>query len=267
VLGEHRRLSDRICSRLAARERVVRAALAWEAHADPAAVERDAELTELAAATRALIEAGDAVAAFKEPALARRRRALQRAALACLLLLAVVPAAGQEPVEATDRPAVAGDRPAALSAAEGDAAAFDPFAGMDFDDRLELQEEVEPEPEPTHPRILAAGWCVVGDRGEPAPVEGGGEEVPEEDGVGCDLGVGAELVGRTFRQGRLSAVVVGGTKSIGAGVSWAWMEWDRPVAVGVLIVAPFDSSGIYADGAAVALAATVGLFGGGGGNP
>jgi hypothetical protein len=259
VLGEHRRLSDRICSRLAARERVVRAALAWEAHADSAAVERDAELTELAAATRALIEAGDAVAAFKEPALARRRRALQRAALACLLLLAVVPAAGQEPVEATDRPA-------AVSAAERDAAVFDPFAGMTFADKIELQEEVEPEPEPSHPRIVGAVWCVA--QGSPAaPVEDGEEEAGRPEAVGCDFGAGADLVGHTFQQGRLSAVAVGGVKSVGVGISWAWLEWDRPVAVGVLLVAPYDSQGIYTDGAAVALAATVGLFGGGGGNP
>jgi hypothetical protein len=137
----------------------------------------------------------------------------------------------------------------------------DPFAGMTFDDRLEFQ--VEAGPEPSHPRIVAAVWCVA--QGSPAaPVEDGEEEVgPEE--VGCDFGAGAEAVGHSFRQGRLSAVVVGGVKSFGVGVSWAWLEWDRPVAVGVLLVAPYDSQGIYADGAAVALAATVGLFGGGGG--
>jgi hypothetical protein len=176
---------------------------------------------------------------------------LRRQFAAALLLLAfALPSAAQEP-EPSPEPVA------------DEEAGFDPFAGMELDDRIELQEEVEPEPEPAHPRILAAAWCVL-EEGEPAaPVDPAAEPATEEpDGIGCDVGVGAELLGRSFAQGRLSWVAVGGTKSLGSGVSWAWLEGRRPVAVAVGVVVPYDGGGIYPDGASLALFATVGLFGG-----
>lgn len=124
-------------------------------------------------------------------------------------------------------------------------------------------------------RMVAAYWCEVvstspGRRDHaPDPAtdgEGGQQEEqvgqePDDEDVGCDGGLGLGLIGRDFSQGRLSLVAVVGSKSVGVGAAWTIGEWQRPVSVAVGLVAPFDSGGVYLEGAALAVGATVGLGG------
>lgn len=122
-------------------------------------------------------------------------------------------------------------------------------------------------------RLTAAGWCVLATREEAqqkgdsleTPDDGGEDETPvgeSDDVVGCDFGIGAALLSRDFRQGRLSLVGVLGAKSLGIGGAWTFgRQGGRPLSVAVGLVAPYDSSGVYAGEWAVALGATVSVLG------
>ena len=120
-------------------------------------------------------------------------------------------------------------------------------------------------------RFVAAGWCPVL-RGEEEPAdqaaEGEGEEAGEQDGagdeeLGCDVGMGVDLYGRTFASGRLSLVGVLGMKSLGGGVAWTVRDWfgSARVSVAVGLVAPYSEAGIDVDRHAVALGVTLGFAG------
>lgn len=76
-------------------------------------------------------------------------------------------------------------------------------------------------------RLVAAGWCVFASDDTSAP--------------GCDMGVGLAL----HRWGRLSAVAIVGTETLGCGLAWTARRGPGPViAVGVGVVARYDAAGI-----------------------
>ena len=130
-------------------------------------------------------------------------------------------------------------------------------------------------------RFVAAGWCPVvssgGEEGAPdQPAEGEGAEQgeqvadQEEDELGCDVGVGVDLFGRTFASGRLSLVAVIGTSSVGGGVAWTVKDWTpggARVSVAAGLVASYGERGIDASRHAFALGVTLGLAGRAGTSP
>ena len=121
-------------------------------------------------------------------------------------------------------------------------------------------------------RWSAAGWCplVSSERQDEKP-EQSAEEAHDEEGqegaegdekVQCDAGFGAALIGKDFRQGRLSLVGVLGAKTLGFGGAWTFgRQGSHPLSVALGVVAPYDGEGVYVEEWAVALGATVAVFG------
>lgn len=123
---------------------------------------------------------------------------------------------------------------------------------------------------PPPSRFSLAGWCVLRSEQQTADQPTNGEDdgsedeqvTQEPDELGCDAGAGVSLVYRDFPQGRLSLVGVIGMQSLGVGAAWTFgREMGHPLSVAVGLVAPYDGTGIYSDGWAVALGATVSLLG------
>lgn len=129
-----------------------------------------------------------------------------------------------------------------------------------------LEEEAPPA------RWAMGAWCPVRSEGrrdqsrdEPAEGEGedqGQQEAGSEGELECDAGAAVALLGKDFRQGRLSLVGVLGAQSLGIGGAWTFgRQGGHPLSVAVGVVAPYDGSGIVADEWAFALGATVSVFG------
>lgn len=124
-------------------------------------------------------------------------------------------------------------------------------------------------------RIHAGAWCTFSDSEKQvspdpaAELEGGDGEGEEAEGdqedvadVGCDAGVAASLIGRDFRQGRLSLIGALGAKTVGVGAAWTFgRQGIYPMSVAVGVVAPYSGEGIHGDEWAVAVGATVAVFG------
>lgn len=134
------------------------------------------------------------------------------------------------------------------------------------------QEPTEPQEAVEAPRFHAGMWCALRserrpDAPQPAAEEPDGvaeeadqQEVAEEE-VGCDAGVAAALIGKDFKQGRLSLVGALGTKTLGIGGAWTFGHvGGRPLSLALGFVAPYDADGIYTDRRAVVLGATVSLL-------
>jgi hypothetical protein len=95
---------------------------------------------------------------------------------------------------------------------------------------------------------IAAAWCEVYNDERP---------VDNDVAVGCDVGVGVAL----YRYDRLAAVAAIGTKTIGVGLAWVVPNVERPIAISLGAIAPYDKRGVDVGGWAIAVGATFG-FGG-----
>lgn len=105
---------------------------------------------------------------------------------------------------------------------------------------------------PTTSLLTAAAWCPVY------------TDAPTDDAPGCDMGVGVAL----YRRSQLAAVAAVGTKTVGVGVAWVVGRMptnDRPIAISLGAIAPYDERGIDAGRWGVAMGVTFG-FGSGGDN-
>jgi hypothetical protein len=110
--------------------------------------------------------------------------------------------------------------------------------------------------------VMPAAWCAVKSRKAdvppvPDPEEPAVETLTPSTEVGCDIGAALRLWG--WAENRVVAVGVLGTESVGFGLAIVPYRPRSGMvgAVAVGIVAPYDAEGIYSDGVAVAVGATL----------
>lgn len=97
----------------------------------------------------------------------------------------------------------------------------------------------------TPPGLVASAWCPVY------------TAEPEEGDPKCDVGLGLALKGLYHR--RLFLVATVGTTTAGGGLAWVASRGEHPLAVGLLVIAPYDERGLAARRWSFALGATFGF--------
>lgn len=117
-------------------------------------------------------------------------------------------------------------------------------------------------------KLTAGAWCVLATREDDVeqPAGDAQEETLSpggvEESIGCDGGVAASLIGKDFRQGRLSLVGVLGVRSLGVGAAWTFgRQGGHPLSVAIGVVMPYSGEGVFAGEAQLAIGATMAIFG------